>query len=222
MNVPIYIWIAFLLSIPFFLFFAEIDLIVSSLFYKDDTFFLRGSLIEQLFYHSIRPIIITISIGALVIFFYNYFYKKNILNINKRTVLYIFLVFSLAPGLIVHAYFKDTFERPRPRQVVEFGGKKDFYPAYTLTEQDKSSFSSGHVAAAFSLLGIAMLANKRRRFWINITLIYGTGMMVARVVAGGHFFSDVVTSFFVVYISTHILYKYLIEHPAKEKALESS
>ncbi len=211
LNVPIYIWISFLLSIPFFIFFAEIDLIISSLFYEDGVFFLRNTLIEQIFYHSIRPIITTIVLGTLAIFFYNAYFKKNVLDIGKRKVLYIFLVLALAPGLIVHAILKDTFERPRPRQVIELGGKRDFYPAYTLANEDKSSFSSGHVAATFSLLGIALLAKRRRNFWIKLTLIYGTGMMIARIAAGGHFFSDVVTSFFIVYITTHLLYKYLIE-----------
>lgn len=211
LNVPLYIWISFLLSIPFFTFFSQIDLFISHLFYRDNIFFLNDTLAEKFFHISIRPIIIIAILTPLAVFTYNHYYKKNIWDMTKRKLLYIFLVLALAPGLIVNIFLKEGFERPRPKQIIEFGSKKEFYPAYTFTNQGKDSFSSGHVAAAFSLMGLAMLAKRRRDFWINLTLIYGTGMMVARVAAGGHFFSDVVTSFFIVYISTHILYKYLIE-----------
>ena len=212
MNIPLFIWISFIISIPLFKYFGEIDLFISHLFYKDNIFFLNDTLVEKFFHISIRPIIIFAILIPLGAYIYNSKYKKHFLTITKRKLLYIFLVLALAPGLIVNLFLKEGCERPRPKQIIEFGSKKEFYPAYTITNQGKDSFSSGHVAAAFSLMGLAMLAKRRREFWIKLTLIYGTGMMIARVAAGAHFFSDVLTSFFIVYISTHILYKYLIEN----------
>ncbi len=211
LNVPLYIWLSFFISIPFFKYFSEIDLSISHLFYENNIFFLNDTLVEKFFHISIRPIVILTILISIGLFTYNKYYNKNLFDITKRKLIYIFLVLALAPGLIVNLFLKEGFERPRPKQIIEFGSKKEFYPAYTLTNQGKDSFSSGHVAAAFSLMGLAMLAQRRREFWINLTLVYGVGMMIARVAAGAHFFSDVVTSFFIVYISTHILYKYLIE-----------
>jgi len=211
LNVPLYIWISFFISIPLFKFFGEIDLYIAHLFYKDNDFFLNGTLVETFFHVSIRPLIIIVIVVSFAIFFYNRYYKKELLNLTKRKLLYIFLVLALAPGLIINLFLKEGFERPRPKQIIEFNSKKEFYPAYTITNQGKDSFSSGHVAAAFSLLGLAMLAQRRRAFWMNLVLVYGVGMMIARMSAGAHFFSDVVTSFFIVYIANNILYKYLIE-----------
>lgn len=212
LNTPIYIWLAFFLSIPLFKFYPEIDLYLSSLFYKNNTFFLQDTLFESFFHDSIRPVIISAFLVPLGIYLYNLYYKKNLFTLTKRKLIYILLVLSLAPGAIVQYGFKNQFERPRPRHVVEFGGTKKFYPAYTVAHENGKSFSSGHVAAAFSLLGVAMLARKRRKFWITLVMLYGTGMMVARMAAGGHFFSDVMTSFFIVYIATNVLYKYMIEN----------
>lgn len=211
LNVPLYIWVGFFLSIPLFLYLPTVDLFVSHLFYNDGVFFLYRSYPETFFHDSIRPIIFLAVVIPLVATIYNSYTQKNILSMTKRKLLYIILVITLAPGLIVNFVLKENFERPRPKQTIEFGGKYKFYPAYTFTHQGKKSFSSAHVAAAFSLMGIALLAQKRRKFWMMLTLLYAVGMMIARVAAGAHFFSDVVTSFFIVYIANNILYYYLIE-----------
>ncbi|MDA3909420.1 MAG: phosphatase PAP2 family protein [Sulfurimonas sp.] len=44
-----------------------------------------------------------------------------------------------------------------------------------------------------------------------LALTFGTSVSLARMAAGGHFLSDVVTSFFIVYITTHILYKLIFK-----------
>lgn len=216
-NVPLSLWLGFFLSIPFFLYFSEVDLFVSHLFYKDNSFFLNDTPLEKFFHSSIRPIIILSLLIPLGITIYNYRTNKTLWGMTKRKLLYIFLVLALAPGLIVNLFLKEGCERPRPVQIKEFGSKKEFYPAFTITNQGKDSFSSGHVAAAFSLVGLAMLAQRRRKLWIMIATTYGIGMMIARVAAGGHFLSDVITSFFIVTIANLILYKYLIENEQSEQ-----
>jgi len=216
-NVPFSLWLGFFLSIPFFLYFSEVDLFVSHLFYKDGDFFFNDTPLENFFHKSIRPMIILALLIPLVLTIYNHYFNKKLLSMTKRKLLYIFLVLVLAPGLIVNLFLKESCERPRPKQIIEFGSKKEFYPAFTLTNQGKDSFSSGHVAAAFSLVGLAMLAQRRRKVWIGVATTYGIGMMIARIAAGGHFLSDVVTSFFIVTIANLILYKYIIENEQSEQ-----
>ncbi len=210
LNVPYYIWGLFLFSAVIFIFFPQIDLYISGLFY-DDGFRAKGTFFELLFYHSIRYVILFFAIGSLLLFFYNLILKKNILNMDKRVTLYLFLVLSLAPGLIVNVILKDNWQRARPQEVVQFGGEKKFTPAYIISDQNGYSFSSGHAAAAFSLLGFALLATQRRKFWIALALSYGVLMSLARIAAGGHFFSDTVVSFFIVYTTTYILYSIIIK-----------
>ena len=210
LNSPLYIWLAFVVSSVFFIFFSQIDIDFSSLFYKNG-FYLRGSLYETFFYKSVPIIISTLAIGSITLFLYNTISKKNILGIDKKTILYIILVLSLAPGLIVNATLKENWGRARPMDIVQFGGNKEFTPAFILSNQGGNSFSSGHGSAAFSILGFALLARSRKKLWITLALGYGVAVSFARIIGGGHFLSDNLTSFFIVYIATYALYGYIIE-----------
>jgi lipid A 4'-phosphatase len=210
LNSPLYIWLAFVVSSIFFIFFSQIDIDFSSLFYKNG-FYLRGSLYESFFYKSVPIVISTLAIGSITLFLYNTISKKNILGIDKKTILYIILVLSLAPGLIVNATLKENWGRARPMDIVQFGGNKEFTPAFILSNQGGNSFSSGHGSAAFSVLGFALLARSRKKLWITLALSYGVAVSFARIIGGGHFLSDNLTSFFIVYIATYALYGYIIE-----------
>ncbi|MBL0708265.1 MAG: phosphatase PAP2 family protein [Sulfurimonas sp.] len=207
LNTSIYIWLAFLIASLIFIFLPEIDLYISSFFYDGKAFFLNGTIFESFFYYSVKPVIIILSVSTIGIFFYNHFKKKNILKINSKVLLYVVLFLTIAPVFIVNVGLKENWGRARPGQTVNFGGQKEFTPAFVMSDQGGYSFSSGHAAAAFSLLGFALLVKKRKKMWITLALSYGVLVSIARVSAGGHFFSDVVTSFFIVYISTNIIYK---------------
>jgi lipid A 4'-phosphatase len=207
LNVKLYFWLLFLVSSIIFISFPQIDLEVASLFFDGKSFPLNGSLMEDILYHSVKPLIITFALSSLAIFIYNYVKKKNLLGINSKAMLFIVLFLTIAPALIVNTTLKENWGRARPAQTINFGGDKKFTPAFIPSNQGGYSFSSGHSAAAFSLLGFALLAKRRQKFFITTVIIYGTLVSLARMAAGGHFFSDVVTSFFIVYISTHVLYK---------------
>lgn len=211
LNVPYYIWGLFLFSAVIFIFFPQIDLFITSLFYDGKSFPANGTWIEGFFYFSVKPIIIVLVISTLLLFLYNFFGKKNILNVNAKVVLYILLVLGVAPGLIVNATLKENWERARPSQTTNFGGTQEFTPAFIPTDQGGYSFSSGHAAAAFSLIGFVLLAKKRKKTWMTIAVVYAVFVGVARMASGGHFLSDVLTSFFIVYIFTYMFYGLLLK-----------
>ena len=211
LNVSLYIWVLFLASSLVFITFPQIDLFISDLFYNGKEFPLNGSAVEEFFYHSVRPVILLFALGSIAVFFYNLISKNNLFGINAKVMLYLLLVLSIAPGLVVNAVLKENWGRARPNQTMHYGGDKAFTPAFVMSNQGGYSFSSGHTAAAFSLIGFALLAKNRKKFWMLLAITYGVLVSLARVAAGGHFFSDVVTSFFIVYIFTHILYKLIIE-----------
>ncbi len=198
---------AFVVVSAVFMVFPQIDIAVSSLFYDGKKFWLNGTLFEEIFYYSVKPLLITLFLGSLFVFIYNKITKKTLLNLTSSVMLYIVLVLSIAPGLIVNKTLKDNWGRARPAETTIFGGKKEFTPAFVLSDQDGYSFSSGHSAAAFSLVGFALLFRKKRKTVMFVALSYGVLVSIARMGAGGHFFSDVVTSFFIVWIATHIFYR---------------
>jgi len=211
LNVRLYIWLLFLACSIIFVSFPQIDIEVASLFYDGAEFPLNGTLIEEFFYNSVRPLIIFLTLSSIAIFIYNYTKKKNLLNINSKAMLFIVLFLTIAPLLIVNTTLKENWGRARPAQTIDFGGQKEFTPAFMMSNQGGYSFSSGHAAAAFSLLGFALLAKRRQKLFITTVLVYGTLVSLARMAAGGHFLSDVVTSFFIVYIATHVLYKLIFK-----------
>ncbi len=61
-----------------------------------------------------------------------------------------FLILSvvIGPGLIINAVFKDHWDRPRPRDVVEFGGMLQCTPA-PLRGESGESFPCGHCSVGF-------------------------------------------------------------------------
>ena len=206
LNIKLYFWLLFLASSLIFIFFPQLDLFVSNLFFDGKTFPANGTWIEELLYHSVKPIILILALSSLAIFLYNFFKKENFLNINSKVILYLLLVLGVAPGLVVNITLKENWGRARPAQTINFGGNKEFTPAFIPSNQGGYSFSSGHSAAAFSLIGFVLLAKSRRKFWMSLALGYGLLVSIARVSSGGHFLSDVVTSFFIVYIFTYIFY----------------
>ncbi len=211
LNIKLSFWLLFLASSLLFIFFPQIDLFVSGLFYDGKSFPANGTWIEELFYYSVQPIIIAFALSSLALFAYNFFTKKNIFNMNAKVVLYLLLVLGVAPGLIVNATLKDNWGRARPSETTNFGGTKEFTPAFIPSNQGGYSFSSGHAAAAFSLIGFALLSRKRKTLWMSLAFAYGVFVSLARMSAGGHFLSDVVTSFFIVTLFTYIFHTLVLQ-----------
>ncbi len=210
-NVKLYIWVSFLVLSIIFVLFPQIDITISAPFYNGENFYLKGSLYERFFYNSVKVLLTAFTLASLGIYLYNRIKHKHILNIDTKVIIYIVLVLSIAPGLIVNATLKDHWGRARPAQITQFGGDKEFTPAFILSNQNGHSFSSGHTAAAFSFVGFALLVTRRRKFWMSLAIAYGILVSFARLIAGGHFFSDIVTSFFIVWIVTHLLYKLIFK-----------
>ena len=211
LNVKAYVWFAFLSFSILFISLPQIDLYAANLFYDGTSFTLKGTLYEVFFFQSVRVITAGMILSYLVIVIHYLVTKRTILNVSKKALLYIFLVLSVAPGLIVNSMLKEHMGRARPVDIVQFGGTKEFTPAFIPSNQEGNSFSSGHAAAAFSLVGFALLAKRRKKTWMTLALAYGVAVIIARMGAGGHFLSDNVTSFFIVYIATHILYKLIFK-----------
>ena len=210
--------VAFLLSAVFFVMFPEIDIYVASHFFKDG-FYLGDSLFVTFFYKSVRPVLIILMLGTIGCWIFNRVKKRTVLGISNVKMAYIFLVFVVGSGIIVNLLFKEEFGRARPRDIVEFNGDKQFSPAFIISDQCERncSFSSGHGSAAFFTMAFALLFRQRKKL-LALTFTYGCAVSAARIMAGGHFFSDNVASFFVMALTIDIFYYYLIKEKDKNLA----
>lgn len=132
-----------------------------------------------------------------------------------RPSLFLFLLLAIGPGLLVNSVFKENWGRPRPRQVVEFGGDMPFLPVWQKgVAGEGNSFASGHASIGFYTLAPFFVLRRRNRFWARVALAagmtYGALMGAGRMVQGGHFFSDVVWAWGFVFLSGVTLY-YLLK-----------
>ena len=206
-------WIFIVISSILFVVFPEIDLYVSSLFYTpQEHFYLSNGTFERFFYYSVKPFLIGFYTLATLLWAYNRFFKRSVLNFTGRQLIYLFLVLGIGSGLIVNELFKKHWGRARPAEVVNFGGSEIFTPAFVISSQNGNSFSCGHGSGAFVLIAVALLFRRYKKVAMGVALSYGALVSLARIVDGGHFFSDVMVSFFVMWIVSKMLYYVMFEH----------
>ncbi|OGU16741.1 MAG: hypothetical protein A2076_06915 [Geobacteraceae bacterium GWC2_53_11] len=138
-----------------------------------------------------------------------------------RPGLFLVLLLALGPGLIVNTVFKDYWGRPRPREIIQFGGKKEFlHPWQKGVAHKGRSFPSGHASAAFYLTAPFFIYRRRKpriaAWWMFGGLLFGTLMSVARITQGGHFLSDNLWAWGMVHLTAIALY-YLLKLDRDEK-----
>jgi lipid A 4'-phosphatase len=147
--------------------------------------------------------------GALALLVAGYFRAAAVRW--RRSALFLVLLMALGPGLLVNMVFKDHWGRPRPRQMLVFGGDRPFHQVWERgVGQTGRSFPSGHASAAFYLMAPYFVLRRRNRNRARLVLLGGVGygvlMGLARMVQGGHFPSDVLWAGGIVYLVGLSLY----------------
>jgi len=109
--------------------------------------------------------------------------------------------------------FKDHWDRPRPRDVVEFGGTLHYTPAPWRGEGG-SSFPCGHCSVGFLYASGWWVWKSRRPRWARASLALGLALGAAlglgRMAAGAHFLSDVIWSALLALGLAHVLYFHVL------------
>lgn len=140
--------------------------------------------------------------------------RRKIL-ISARAILFLVATLALGPGLFVNVVLKDHWGRSRPIDVAQFGGPEKFVAWWDPRGDcpNNCSFVSGDVSGAFWTIAPAVLAPPPlRAVAVGAALALGTGMAVMRVMAGGHFVSDVifagVFTFLIVWLAYALIYRW--------------
>jgi lipid A 4'-phosphatase len=151
-------------------------------------------------------------VAALVI---KLLFPASRLLVSGRAIVFLIATLTLGPGLLVNGVLKEHWDRPRPIDVTQFGGDQHFR-AWWDPRGDcpgNCSFVSGDVSGAFWTLAPAALAPPQwRALAYGAALVLGTGMSVLRMMAGGHFFTDVafagVFTFLIIWVGYALIYRW--------------
>jgi lipid A 4'-phosphatase len=140
---------------------------------------------------------------ALIMISLSYWSSKYI-KYRKACILLVFTLIA-GPGVIVNGVLKDHAGRPRPREITEFGGTEKFLCVCQVGDNNQAkSFPCGHCSMGFYMAVPYLFLRYRRRFLAWTFLIggttYGILMGIARMMAGGHFASDVLWSGGIVWL----------------------
>ncbi|MCB1206412.1 MAG: phosphatase PAP2 family protein [Verrucomicrobiae bacterium] len=122
-------------------------------------------------------------------------WAKPALRPWRRVFVFLILSGLIGPGLITNALLKEYWGRPRPREVIEFGGRSEFEPVLTYDGTSEGlSFPCGHATMGFYFFSLYFLLRRHRRFEAEAvafaSISFGGLLALARMTQGAHFFSD--------------------------------
>lgn len=205
---------AILIPILLLIFFApwsdQIDLWISGQFFHAEQF-QSSPLLDGIYHYGLLPgwlLAGAAAVGLIFSFIFSSLHKW------RCVCLYLVLTLAIGSGLIAHLILKDHWGRPRPKQSVEFGGGQPFRPFYSpnlLHQAEPSkSFPCGHCTMGFYFFALMLLGIRYKHkqiFWLGLGLSLSLGVLLgyARIAQGGHFFSDVLVSAFVMWWTALLL-----------------
>jgi lipid A 4'-phosphatase len=158
-------------------------------------------------------VLILPAVGALII---KLILPRRKLLISGRAILFLMATMALGPGLLVNVLLKDHWGRPRPVDVMQFGGDQHFVAWWDPRGDCPSncSFVSGDVAGTFWTIAPAALTPLPWRAAAYAgALALGTVMAVFRMMAGGHFPSDTIFAGVFTFLTIWLCYALIYRWP---------
>ena len=151
---------------------------------------------------------LVLAAGALAALLLGLFWQS--LRRYRLASTFFVLLYLIGPGLLVNVTLKEYWGRPRPADIVEFGGKRVFSQPWQMRTVDRrKSFPSGHASVAFYLAAPWFLLRSIRRraayAWLSVGVGYGLLVGAARMTQGAHFLSDILWSGGLVYLTGLVL-----------------
>lgn len=187
-----------------------LDLAISHFFYDPTKSFSNATFYTFIYNYGIIPGQIAFAFSAIILILS--FLSKKWKRWHNACMVMV-LTLAIGSGLITHAMLKDHWGRPRPKQVVEFGGSQQFRPYYmpNLDNQPEPSkgFPCGHCTMGFYFFGLALIGYrdgnyKTYYFWLAFALTLGIVLSLTRIAQGGHFLSDTLASALIMWLTAYV------------------
>lgn len=207
-----FFFLTFILLGIMFALFPQIDIDISSLFYKpDEGFYLGEKPIFMAVYNGVNYLTVAIAVFFGLYLIASILKKSDvIMGIQRKTIIFLITTLIVAPGILVNVLLKEHVGRPRPQNITIFGGEKLFQPPFIISNECESncSFVSGHASLGFYFMsfGLVAAAGFRRKFLLASGFALGWAIGLVRIIQGRHFFTDVLFAFFFVYATLVLVY----------------
>jgi lipid A 4'-phosphatase len=211
-----YLWAGLLFSAAIFAKFPALDLLVSSRYHHPERGFVLGEAAWVQALHAWTPRVGLTLVALLLLFLtlspllawvlrHRAGWRDHLMGFGRRTAILALLVAACGPGLLSEGLTKHTVGRPRPVQTDVFGGAAPFQGPFQIGDNPAvhRSFVSSTAAAGYALLGLGLACGPLwRRRWLLIGLATGSVVGLGRILQGGHYLSDVVFSFYAVWLAS--------------------
>lgn len=166
----------------------------------------------MLIYHYGNLPALIISLAGLAVFIFSY--SKARLLPYRKIGLYLVLSMVIGPGLVANSLLKDNWGRPRPREIVQFGGEFRYEAPLSVDPlSNGKSFPCGHATMGFYFFALSFVLSHKRRlaaiFVMLFALLWGALIGWVRIGMGGHFASDVLWAGGIVYLVSFALFRLL-------------
>ena len=199
----------------------ELDLRVAEALYRGNGRFVAVTPLGD----AARQIFLTVPFIVLIVFGLLRFGRRaGRLGWGPSGRALVMMVASLAlgPGLLVNVALKDHWHRPRPVQVIEFGGADPFRPYDRLDGLcvRNCSFVSGEGASAFWTVAPALLLPPPwRAVAVGGALCFAAAAGALRMAFGGHFLSDTIFAALFTWLVVAACWRVILggsDHPSRD------
>ena len=221
-KIHLFVILSFGLLTSLFFILSNIDLYISSEFYNFTTKIWQGNQNNWerwVYVLGVLPQVLLLDF-AFVGWCLSYLKQSNFRWIPTRESS-LFILFSILGSELLVEILKQSFARPRPRNIELFGGEFSFAPLYSIGEAGLS-FPSSHAKSGFILILLFYVLYPKYKKFAQISLIFslalGLLLSYVRISQGGHFLSDCVIAVVVSHLV--ILFFFFQKKPiAKNKIL---
>lgn len=124
------------------------------------------------------------------------YWNSKYIRFRKASLVLVFTII-VGPGILINLVLKDHSGRPRPREITEFGGTEKYLCVCELGKTNEGkSFPCGHCSMGFYLAIPWLFYRNRKKFlacsFLVTGIAYGILIGISRMMAGGHFASDII------------------------------
>ena len=189
--------------------FPGVDLWLAAQFYSAET----GTFRQGYWYENIRDLNKALPACVIAILAARLVLPKTLWPGDTRALVFLFFTLVVGNVLLVNMVLKDNWGRPRPVQTEQFGGPHQFVgPALPSDACARNcSFASGEAALGFSYAALGAVSGGPVAVVLIVAgTVWGAFIGWVRIAMGGHYFSDVASSAFIIYVTAwfwlHIIY----------------